>query len=45
MQEVLDTKTSKKILELARDQQNEIEEDDWEDEEEEEEAKPESLNG
>jgi len=43
---VLDTKTSKKILELAKDQQNEIEEEDWEEEEEEgEEAEPEPLNG
>ena len=43
---MLDTKTSKKILELAKDQQNEIEEEDWEEEEEEgEEAEPEPLNG
>lgn len=42
MKDVLDAKTSKKILELARDQKAEIEENEWVDEEDGEE---EPLNG
>jgi hypothetical protein len=40
---VLDAKTSKKILQLAKDQQEEIGEDEWEDEEDEVSNEP--LNG
>lgn len=42
-QGVLDARTSKKILDLAKDQKAEIEEDDWEDEESEVEDEP--ING